>query len=247
MKYPGPFPTNRLPTNRSALGAWACFGILGALGLLFAASALSQNAELQQRLADAKQVAAENKQKLQQYHWTETTQVTLKGDPEPLTQDSCQYGPDGQIQRTPLAPTSQPPKGGKLDERVIEKKKAEMQAYMQDVKSVLALYVPPDPQRLQQAYAAGKVSLNPVLGGVNLIFTDYAQPGDKMTLLFDTTAKKIMALNVDTYMGEAKDAVTLQVQMGTLPDGANYPHQIVASASAKQLTVTTTNWDYQKL
>jgi hypothetical protein len=43
---------------------------------------------------------------------------------------------------------------------------------------------------MQAAYEAGKLSLNPVPGAMNLVFTDYAQPGDKMTLTFDTAAKK---------------------------------------------------------
>jgi len=83
------------------------------------------------------------------------------------------------------------------------------------------------------AYQAGNVALNPGSGAVNLVFTNYAQPGDK--------------LNVDSFMGEAKDKITLQVEMGSLPDGTNYPAQTVLGASAKQLTVTTTNSNYQKL
>ena len=67
-----------------------------------------------------------------------------------------------------------------------------------------------------------------------------------MTLTFNTATKKIAALSVDTYMGEAKDKVTLQVQMGSLPDGTNYVQQSVLNASAKELTVTTTNSKYQK-
>jgi hypothetical protein len=130
---------------------------------------------------------------------------------------------------------------------VIAKKKAEMQDYMEDVKGVLSMYVPPDPQRMQQAFQAGKVSLNPAGGIVNLIFTDYAQPGDRMTLAFDTASKKITSLSVNTYMGQAKDAVTLQVRMASLPDGTNYAERTVLNASAKQLVVTTTNSNYQKL
>ena len=68
-----------------------------------------------------------------------------------------------------------------------------------------------------------------------------------MTLTFDTAAKKITTLSVDTYMGEEKDKVTLHVQMGSLPDGTNYAAQTVLNASAKELTVTTTNSNYQKL
>jgi hypothetical protein len=48
-------------------------------------------------------------------------------------------------------------------------------------------------------------------------------------------------------LGEAKDAVTLQVQMSSLPDGTNYAQQSVLNATAKQLVVTTTNANYQHL
>jgi hypothetical protein len=221
--------------------------IMGAIALLATVPTLPQNAELQEKLAAVKAVAAQNKQQLHQYQWIETTQLTLKGDQKPPTENSCQYGPDGQVQKTPIGPPPEQPSGGRLKERIIEKKKEEMKDYMQDVKAVLAMYVPPDPQRMQQAYQAGNVALNPVPGAVNLVFTNYAQQGDKMTLTFDTAAKKITSLNINTYMGEAKDIVTLRVQMSSLPDGTNYAQQTVLDATAKQLVVTTTNSNYQKL
>ena len=82
---------------------------------------------------------------------------------------------------------------------------------------------------------------------MNLVFMGYALPGDRMTLAFDLAAKKITSLNINTYMGQTKDAVTLQVQMASLPDGTNYAQQTVLNASAKQLVVTTTNANYQKM
>jgi hypothetical protein len=208
---------------------------------------IAQNGELQQKLAAVKQSAAENKQKLQQYQWIETTQLTLKGEPKPSSQKLCHYGPDGQIQKSLMSPPPEQPSGGRMKQRVIAKKKEEMQDYMEDVKGLLSMYVPPDPQKMEQAFQAGKVALNPAGGTVNLIFTDYAQPGDRMTLTFDTSAKKITSVSVNTYMGQAKDAVTLQVQMASLPGGINYSQQTVLNASAKQLVVTTTNSNYQKL
>ena len=68
-----------------------------------------------------------------------------------------------------------------------------------------------------------------------------------MSLTFASSAKKITTLSIDTYMGEAKDEVTLQAQMGSLPDGTNYAQQTVLNASAKNLTFTTTNSNYQSL
>jgi hypothetical protein len=221
--------------------------MIGAVAFVVAVPVIAQNPALQEKLAAAKQAAAENKQKLRQYQWTETQQLTLKGDAKPPSQNLCRYGPDGNVQKTAIGPPPEQPSGGRVKQRIIEKKKAEMKEYMQDVKGVLGMYVPPDPQKMQQAYQAGKVSLNPAGGVVNLIFKDYAQPGDQMTLTFDTATKKITTLNINTYMGQSKDVVTLQVQMASLPDGTNYPQQTVLNATAKQLVVTTTNSHYQKL
>ena len=222
-------------------------GIICVLAISTIFPALAQNPELQEKLAAVKQAAAENKQKLRQYQWIETTQLTLKGDAKPPTKNSCVYGPDGKVQKTMIGAPPAPPSGGRMKQRVIEKKKEEMKDYMQDVKGVLAMYVPPDPQKMQAAFQAGKVSLNPAGETVNLIFADYAQPGDKMTLTFNTAAKNITGLKIDTYMGQEKDVVTLQVQMASLPDGTTYEQQTVLGATAKQLVVTTTNSDYQKV
>jgi len=206
----------------------------------------AQNSDLQQRLAAVKQSAAANQQQLRQYQWVETTQLTVKGDPKPPKQSLCQYGPDGTVQKTPLGPPPEPPSGRRMKQRLIEKKTEEMQQYMGQVKSLLGMYVPPDPQKMGQAYQAGKVSLNAADGGVNLVFADYAQPGDQMTLFFDTAARKIRTVNVNTYMDNPKDGVTLTVQMASLPDGTNYAQQTVLDATAKKLQVTTTNSNYQK-
>jgi hypothetical protein len=221
--------------------------MIGVLAIAAIFPALAQSPELQEKLAAVKQAAAENKQKIRQYQWVETTQLTLKGDAKPPTQNSCLYGPDGKVQKTMIGAPPPPPSGGRMKQKVIAKKKEEMKDYMQDVKGVLAMYVPPDPQKMQAAFQAGKVSLSPAGETVSLIFTDYAQPGDKMTLTFNTAAKKIAGLKIDTYMGEEKDVVTLQVQMASLPDGTNYEQQTVLGATAKQLVVTTTNSNYQKL
>ena len=60
-------------------------------------------AQLADKLAALKQSLAQNQQNLHHYQWTETTQITLKGEPKPPKQSLCQYGPDGQVQKTPIA------------------------------------------------------------------------------------------------------------------------------------------------
>ena len=217
--------------------------------LLATTHASAQAPDLQQKLAAVKQSIAENQQKLRQYQWTETTQLTLNGNAKPPSQSLCQYGPDGTVQKTPLGPPPAPPSGGRMKQRIIEKKTGEMKDYMGQVKTLLALYVPPNPQKMEQAFQAGKASLNPSpdSGTTNLVFKDYAQPGDQMTLTFNAATKKIAALNVNTYMDNPQDIVTLAVQFASLPDSTNYVAQSVLNATAKKLVVTTSNANYQKL
>ena len=205
--------------------------------------------ELQQKLAAVKQSVAENQQKLHEYQWTETTQLTLKGEAKPPKTELCQYGPDGKVQKTPQGAPPPPPSGGKMKQRIIEKKKEEMQDYMGQVKTLLAKYTPPDPQKMEQAFKSGNASLNPnpAAQTVGLVLKNYAQTGDQMTLSFDTATKKVSGLNVDTYLDDPKDVVTLAVKMASLPDGTNYVQQTALDATAKHLQVTTTNSNYQKI
>jgi hypothetical protein len=212
-----------------------------------AAQAGGAGGDLQEKVAAAKEAAAQNQQKLHQYQWTETTKLTLKGDEKPPTLAMCQYGPDGKVQKTEMGPPPAPPSGRRMKQKIVEKKTGEMKEYMGQVKNLLGMYVPPDPQRMQAAFQAGKVSLTPASGGgpAQIVFKDYAQPGDQMTLSFDTAAKKISAVNVNTYMDEPKDVVTLGVKFSSLPDGTSFPEQTVLDATAKKLQVTTTNSGYQ--
>lgn len=205
--------------------------------------------ELQAKVAAIKQSVAENQQKLHKYQWMESTRLTLNGDTKPPTTSMCQYGPDGTVQKTPTSPPPPPPSGGRMKQRIIEKKKEEMKDYMGQVKTLLAQYVPPNPQKMQQALQAGKASLNPSpdSGTTSVVFKDYSLPGDQMTLTFNTAAKKIAGINVNTYMDNPQDTVTLAVRFASLPDSTNYVQQSVLNATAKKLQVTTTSSDYQPL
>ena len=219
--------------------------LIAALLLASTVPAIAQaNGDLQQKLAAVKQSAAENQQKLHKYQWTETTQLNLKGDDKPPSQSMCQYGPDGKVQKIPMSAPPPPPSGGRLKQRVVEKKKGEMKDYMGQVKTLLAMYVPPDSQRMQQAFQNDRAFPT---GTGGIVFKDYAQPGDQMTITFDPASKKISSVNVNTYMDDPKDIVTLAIQFATLPDGTNYVQKSVLDATAKQLQVTTTNANYHPI
>jgi len=209
-------------------------------------AAAQAGGDMQEKMAALKQSVAANQQRLHQYQWLENTQLTLNGDPKPASQSICRYGPDGQVQKTQISAPPPPPSGGRFKQRIIEKKKGEMQDYMGQVKTLLALYVPPNAQHMQEAFGSGNVSINPSGSGTtNIIFKNYAQPGDQMTISFNTAAKKISTINVNTYMDDPKDVVTLAIQFASLPDNTNYVQQSVLNATAKKLVVTTTNSNYQ--
>ncbi len=224
--------------------------VLAAIVPALAQTSGGAGGELQQKIAVVKQSVAENQQRLHHYQWVETTQLTLNGEAKPPKQSMCQYGPDGTVQKTPMGPPPQPPSGRRrLKQRIIEKKTEEMQQYMGQVKNLLGMYVPPDPQKMGQAFQAGNASLNATPGAqvAEIVLKNYAQPSDQMTLSFNTAARKVSSVNVNTYMDDPKDTVTLTVQMASLPDGTNYVQQSVLGATAKKLQVTTTNSNYQPI
>lgn len=203
---------------------------------------------LKEKLAAVKQSAAANQAALRQYTWTESIQVAVNGEVKNTKQMSCRYGPDGKPQCSPLGPPPQQQQERGLRGRIAEKKKEEFTDYMQQVKGLIGLYVPPNGERMEAAHAAGNLSFSrPATGEAALVFKNYSLPGDSMTLDFSMAAKKLSALSVNSYLGDPSSAVTLNVQFAPLPDGTNYPAQEAVNAAAKGILLTVTNSNYQKL
>jgi hypothetical protein len=203
---------------------------------------------IQSKLAAIKQSQAANQAALRQYAWTETVQFALKGEVKSNKQMSCRYGPDGKVARTPIGPPPEQQQMGPLKRRIVEEKKEEIGDTMQSVRGVVGLYVPPDGQKMEQAFQAGNASLDrPGAGEAGLVFKNYAKPGDSMTLDFNMGTKKLAALNVSSYMNDPSQPVALSVQFATLPDGTSYPNTTVLAVPAQAIQVTITNSNYQKL
>jgi hypothetical protein len=216
---------------------------------LFAlAQAWSQDPKqaLQQRLAEIKQSMAQNQAQLRQYSWTETTEISLKGEAKKREQNECRYGPDGKVVKTPIGEPAEPKKAPRgLKGRVVKNKIEDMKEYMDRVGSLVRRYIPPDPQAMQAAFQAGKASLTP--GPVaSLVFSDYAKPGDKVTLAFDTAAKKLKSFQVATYLDEPADTVSLVANFSSLADGTSYLEQSVLDAKAKEIQIKTANFGHKK-
>src|SRR5215510_2649269 len=157
-----------------------------AIVLLAGTGAAQQGGGMLEKLAAVKQAAAANQQALHQYRWTEMIQVAVNGEVRNSKQMACQYGPDGKPACTPMGPPPQQQEAKGIRGRIMEKKKEDMQDYMQQVKAVIGMYVPPEATRMETAFKAGNASLVPMPGaGEGAInFKNYAQPGDSMSLDF---------------------------------------------------------------
>jgi len=212
----------------------------------------------QDRIAALKQSLAANQAALKQYTWTETTQIKLKGEVKKTEQKACQYGPDGKVIKTPMGSPSQPEqpqqqaqggkRGGRLKEKIVENKVDDMKDYMERVAALVHQYVPPDPEKIQAAQAAGNVDATPSQQVSRITIKNYLKEGDSVELGFDTEAKKIVNYNVNSYLDKPKDdALTLAVTWAPLADGINHVQQTNLHAAAKKIDVSVTNSNYKKV
>jgi hypothetical protein len=235
---------SRLSSNlRLLLWATTAAMILFALAAL---TAVAQNPEIKQQI---QQSVAANQQRLAHYTWQEQQTVSLKGDVKSQTLYQVQMGPDGKPQKTQLSAPPPPPSGGRLKQRVIEKKKGELEEYAQQISALVHSYVPPNPQKMQQAFQQGSGAISKAgPGAVQVAFTNYNLQGDSMKLVFDTAQKGIQSVQVSSYLNnDPSDAVTFNAEFAKLPDGTNHMSSATVNGEKKQLTIQIQNMNYQPL
>jgi len=220
---------------------------LAILALTLAAQSPAEAQDMQQKVAAAKQAAAQNQKALRSYSWIEKTELSLKGEVKNTKVESCQYGPDGSVQKTPIQepPPQQQQRG--LKGRVIEKKTGEMKEDMEASVALVHQYVPPAAEKIQAAMAASKITIVPGAATTTLRIADYLKGGDSLVLTLGSADKGLKKVGVDTWKDSPSDKVTLDVQMQSLPDGTDYPSQVVLSIPSSQIQVRITNSNYQKL
>jgi len=222
--------------------------LLAALTLLQSAGAQAPPG-LQEKLALAKESAARNQQALRSYTWVEKTELSLKGEVKNTKLNSCRYGPDGKVQKTPIGDPPPPPQKKRgLRGKVIEKKKEEMKDELEAATALVHGYVPPDPGLMQVVMGAGKASMaQQGPGAVALKFPDYQKAGDALTLTFDGGMTAMRKIGVASYLDTPSSPVTLDVDLQSLPDGTNYPGSVSLKMPASQIEVAIHNTNYQKI
>jgi hypothetical protein len=242
-------PVNSRLKHDSKWPAFALRAMTAAAAILLSAVPFhAQNPELQQRLGQIKEASAANKQALSHYTWQEQQTTSIKGDVKKQQVFQVSVGPDGQQQKTQIGGSKPaPPSGGRLKQHVIEKKTAEFKDYGEQIADLAKQYTQPDPGRLQAAFQAGNVSLQPGdgEGEVTLIIKNYIKPNDSVTLVFNKQLKAIQSIHVSSYLDSPTDGVTIAAQFAKLPDGTNHVSGTQINGASKQLTVVTQNSNYQ--
>jgi hypothetical protein len=223
-----------------------------ALSSFAAASIVAQDAQnLEQRIAALKKSMAQSQAQLRKYEWVETTIVSHKGEVKSQKEQRCYYGADGTLQKLPIGDPQPPEEAGgrgRLRERIVEKKKEEIQGYMENASALVKQYVPPNPSAIDAAKSNGNVALRPGdAGRVRVEISNYIKSGDMMAIDVDAAANRLLGLSVNTYMDKPDDVVTLAVKLGTLDDGTTYTAQTTLDAKAKEMQVVIQNTGYRPM
>lgn len=207
-----------------------------------------QAQDMQQKLAAAKEAAARNQQALRLYSWIEKTDMLYKGEVKSTKVESCKYGPDGKVQKVVVQAPPPPAKKGGLRGKKIAEKEGEIKSQLEGAAALIQQYVPPDAAKMQAVIAAGTASLAQAGPGVvALKFANYVQPGDALTLVFESAVKSLQQIQVATYLNQPSAAVTLQVTMQAIGGGLSAPGTIDLTIPSSNIEVKVTKSNYQKL
>jgi hypothetical protein len=184
---------------------------------------------------------------LRSYEWIETTVVATDGEEKSRKQNTCYYGVDGALQKVPVG-SAEPESGprGPLRKKIAANKKQEMTAYMQSAVALVHQYLPPDPNRIQQAVNGGNFSVTPAPQRVELTFRNYLKPNDALNVGVEVPTNRLVGMKISSYLDDPKDAINVDVAMGVLPDGTIFVQRSTLNAPAKKLTVTVENSGYRR-
>lgn len=231
------------------------FGVLGVLAaaLPFSGALRAQLGDLQARVGDLKESAAKNKEALAKYTWTERVTISLSGKERKQERFQVRMGPDGKPIKTPIdAPgQDQSARGGRLRQRIVEKKKEEFEDYAQSMKDLAQQYIPPEKDLIQDAYSKGNISITPGAGGapgrIQFVIRNYIRNGDSVTIIFDKDQKQLVSISIHSWIDDPTDIMNLSVRFDKLPDGTSHASGSTVEGVRKHLTVVTANDNYRKL
>jgi len=224
---------------------------LAALAVMFVALASGARAQgtVEDRVAVLKRTLVENAAAQRAYTWIETTELALNGEVKETNSMSCRYvaGSD-KPECTQIGPPPEPKKiHGPLRKKIAKGKIADLKAYMDSVKTLVARYVPPEQALIQQAQQHGNVAVapNPSNNTFKVTISNYIQKGDAVSVVVHNEDKHLAELSVATWLNDPTAVVSLEVTFTTLAStGVSFPIKKVLTAQAKGVVVTITSSNF---
>jgi hypothetical protein len=206
-------------------------------------SGIYAQADMKEDIAMIKKNLTESKAKMKNYEWIETTTVFLKGEQKSVKQKQCYYSLDGKLTKVETGGSTDAKKKGGIRGKVAENKKEDMTDYMKQAVAKIQTYLPPDPDKIQQLYAAGKISIQVLEPNkkFKLGFPDYNEAGDLLSISINKPDQKIMAVDVTTSVDKPDEKVVFNITYKDLPDGTQYAASTVLDAKAKDLKIVIEN------
>lgn len=248
--------------NRNRTTALA-YGVLGAflLTALLLAGNKSQNVSAISEPAfpqamNPEQVAGTikaNAQALKTFTYQQRMQLQLKGETKKVTLTQISYDMNGNEQKTQLSEgpppdSSQSPggRGGRLKQRVVEKKTDEFKDMMQQIVALVKSYTELPHEQMQASLKQASFSPGEgdMSGSVQILMRNVNQSGDSMTIWIDRTAMLFRRVTIaTTYEG---NPVTVVANYAMLPSGQVYMAQAILTYPKKEVVVEIDNSNYQR-
>jgi hypothetical protein len=216
-----------------------CVAVLLLPSLAGVRAGAAQDQTLQQKIAQIKQLVAQNRQQLARYTWQTQETVSVRGEVKRQTVFRVALGAGGKPVRTVLSQTSPgaPARQFGIRHRVEER----YQDYAAQVGALAQSYAQLDPATISQLYAQGNVAVRPAAGSpgyVQLVLSNYLKRGDSIVLTLAQHPRALISINVSSYLDEPSNAVTIQTRLAKLADGTQYPSTVIVNGESKDLTIT---------
>lgn len=210
---------------------------------------LYAQADTKEIISMIKKNLAASKTSIKKYEWIETTTTFLKGEQKSVKQNQCYYGTDGKLTKVETGgSTAQGKTPGGVRGKVVSNKKDEMADAVNAAVAKVKTYLPPDGDKLQQIYATGKANVQVLDPGkkFKVGFPDYNVKGDMLSISVDKANKKLMALDVNTYMDDPGQKIIFNTTYSDLPDGTQYAGSTTLEVQSKNLKIVIVNSGYKK-
>jgi hypothetical protein len=190
-----------------------------------------------------------NAEALKAFTWQQRTQIQLKGETKKVLVNQMSYDGYGNQQKQliseqPDSSQSQP-SGGRLRQRVIEKKTDEFKDMLEGISALVKSYTEIPQEQLQAAlqratFSPGQGDMN---ASVQIAMSSVIQSGDSFTVWIDRQAMLFRRVAISTTYEQKP--VTVSANYAMLPSGQVYMAQALVNYPAKQVVVEIDNMNYQ--